>query len=184
VTTATTGNRLVIDNVMSQAKGCFDYDVAERWIGDLLGSNPDLHRAGDELILTGGGRELRAVEHYDVPPRPTSLVGYRWAITWLVDPRRGNVRHAGARLRLVVEPNGLLWIVTTDCILIAGKATITADWLSVTRLDRMNSACDDADPLAAPFFDLLGKPLAYRVEAGELALTAPDGSGVRLAVID
>ncbi|CCG05058.1 META domain-containing protein [Blastococcus saxobsidens] len=130
---------------------------------------------GEDLVLTGGGVELRFTPVAPVPV--TELVGTRWALETLLDGETAS-SPVGETATLELFGDGTL-TGSTGCRDLTGRFTIEGD---VVRLTELSAGTDDcpADVAAQDghVVTVLGDGFQVSVDGDQLTLGDPDGRGL------
>jgi heat shock protein HslJ len=167
--------RLVTDALAMTEMGCDQARHAQDdWLGAFIGSRPQLRLAGNDLTLESGDTVLTALDR-EVAEPDLPLVGRRWTVTAVVQGDTVASVPAGAVATLEITPDGVLRL-QTGCNEGGGRVTVEPATLEFGEIVTTLRACDDpAGGLEAAVLSVLrAEKVAYRIEAGTLALTAGD----------
>lgn len=174
------GGRLVVTDLAVTEKGCApELHAQDEWLHKLLRAGPTWRLSGSELVLTGGGTEIKMDDRVVVDPdRP--LAGTRWEVDSIID--KGSVASVPAAKKafLVFADDGAV-TGSTGCNNLSTRATVAGKKITFGPVITTKMACDEAaNGLERAVLRVLEQdPVTYQIEAGHLVLTAPDSTGLR-----
>lgn len=177
------GDRLVVAEMSTTDMGCDPPRMAQdSWLGDFLGARPAWRLAGDELVLRGGGTEIRLSDRRVVDPdRP--LTGTRWQLDTLVTGQAASSLPAGTEAELRFDGNGFR--ASTGCSTLTGAATVQGGKILVTSVHRAAPSCTgERAAVETAILGVLRGEVGYRIEGPYLTLTGAGGKGLRLRAED
>jgi heat shock protein HslJ len=148
----------------------------DTWLADLLTGRPTIDVDGETLVLTGAGVQIRMTDRRVVDPdRP--LAGPRWRVESIItgdavaSAPQGEAYLAFAADGQVSGYTGCNQLHGTYQ---AADATVTFGQMSLTKKACFGAAAALETAVTA-LFD--GRPVSYRIEADQMTLTLPDGTG-------
>ena len=172
--------QLVMDEMSTTEMAC-DPALMEQdtWLGNFLGSRPAWSLVGDELVLRGGGVEIRFADREVVDP-DRALVGPRWVVDTIITGEAASSVPAGAEAFLLFDAAGGM-TGSTGCAALTGPVEVRATSIVFPApLPSPLPVCTDGKALdEAVRATLLGE-VGYSIEADGLTLTGPDGHGLVL----
>jgi len=174
------GDHLVVDRLASTMMAC-DAPLEEQdaWLTRFLSAGPTWRRHGDELILSTGETEIRLVDRRIADPdRP--LRGTRWVVDSIVDNESATSVPTGTEAHLTLDDNDRVEGFT-GCNGFGGKAAERGGRITFSEILSTKMACvGDAGRLESAVLAVLDGEVSAHVEGDRLALTRPDGRGLRL----
>ncbi|MFF5230716.1 META domain-containing protein [Dactylosporangium sp. NPDC000521] len=173
------GGRLVVSEVVSTAMGC-DPQRAEQdtWIATFLQAGPEFRLEGTGLVLEGGGTTISFVDGAAAEPDP-QLAETEWTVDTLIDGQTAGSMPAGVRAYLTFTIDGKV-TGFGGCNNLTGTYTVDAETITFTAMGSTRKACSDAGMVENKVLHVLQGTVQFRMEAGQLTLTAADGTGLRL----
>jgi heat shock protein HslJ len=176
---STAGGTLVVSDMGGTEMGCeADRHAQDQWLVDLLTSSPSWSLDGDLLVLTSGTTTMRLLDRRVADPdRP--LEGTRWLVDTIIqgDTAMSIAAEEVAELHFSDgEVTGF-----TGCNELSGTYRIDGDRLHLVSFVQTDQHCGpEAMVLEDAVLAIESSGVEYRVVAGRLTLTAPDGRGLGL----
>jgi len=147
----------------------------DEWVGEFLGSDPELGLNGADLTLSAGGVVMTLVDREVADPdRP--LTGTTWTVTSLITGDAVSTVPDGAVATLEFADDGTV-LVHTGCNSGSGRFEVSGSTLRFVDVAVTEMACDGpGGELEAIVLPMLGAgEIEFAIEAGALTLMAGDG---------
>ncbi len=157
----------------------------DTWLADLLGSRPTISLNGDTLVLTGESSQVTLLDRQVADP-DRELVGPRWRVETIIKGDVASSAPGEAESHFTFDAGGRV-TGNTGCNQFSGAYQATADTLTFSQVGMTKKACPGAvnalELAVTVVFD--GRRVPYRIEANQLTLTYPDGTGgLQLRVVE
>jgi heat shock protein HslJ len=173
--------RLAVDDLGATAMGCDPPRQAQdSWLTTFLGARPTVLLSGPDLVLEGSGVRIDFVRR-EVADPDKPLTGPEWTVDTLISGQAASSVPAGVRPFLTFAPDGTV-SGSGGCNQLAGRYTVQPGAITFIDLVSTKKACvDDRGTVETRVVGVVKGTVQYKIEAGHLTLTAPDGNGLRLA---
>jgi heat shock protein HslJ len=173
------GSELVIGSLSMTEMGCLPPERAEQdtWLADLLGSRPTITVSGDVLVLRAGSTEITLLDR-EVADADRALVGPRWQVESIITGDAVSSMPAAVEAHVTFTADGRV-SGSTGCNQFSGAYQATANNITFGQIGMTKKACTGGvktvEMAVTVLFD--GRPVPYRIEADQLTMTYPDGTG-------
>jgi heat shock protein HslJ len=173
------GTALAVGQLAMTEMACMPAARAEQdtWLADLLGSRPTISLNGDTLVLTGESSQVTLLDRQVADPDRV-LVGPRWRVETIIKGDVASSTPGEAESHFTFGAGGRV-TGSTGCNQFSGAYQATADTLIFSQVGMTKEACPGAvnalELAVTVLFD--GRPVPYRIEANQLTLTYPNGTG-------
>ena len=173
---------LLVGDLATTEMGCDEPRHAQdEWLARFLGGRPALTLNGPDMVLAGGGTEIRLSDREVADPdRP--LRGTRWVVDGLISGDAVSSVPQGAEAFIVFsesEQNGFGG--NTGCNGMGGKAVVAESTIDFAEVITTKMFCEgERGDLERAVIEVLDGEVAYKVEADRLTLNHPSGKGLML----
>ncbi|HEY7600234.1 MAG TPA: META domain-containing protein [Candidatus Limnocylindrales bacterium] len=167
------GGRLVVGQLAMTEMGCdparHDQDT---WLSTFLGSQPQVHLAGADLVLETGETVVRLVDR-EVAEPDLPLTGVRWSLTTIIEGDAAMSVPVGVQATLELTADGN-FSLHAGCNQGGGRYTLDGSTITFSDLVLTRMACDEprAGVESAVLAVIGAGPLTVTVEANSLTLDA------------
>lgn len=174
--------QLVVGDLATTEMGCDEPRHAQdEWLADFLTGRPAMTLTGPDMVLSGGGTEIRLSDREVADPdRP--LRGTKWVVDGIVSGDAVSSVPQGAEAFVVfseTEEDGFGG--NTGCNGMGGKAVVAETTIEFSEVITTKMFCeDDRGDLERAVIEVLDGEVTYKVEADRLTLNHPSGKGLML----
>jgi heat shock protein HslJ len=174
--------QLVVGDLATTEMGCDEARHAQdEWLADFLTGRPAMTLTGPDMVLSGGGTEVRLSDREVADPdRP--LRGTKWVVDGVVSGDAASSVPQGAEAFIVFsETEEDAFGGNTGCNGMGGKAVVADTTIEFSEVITTKMFCDDdRGDLERAVIEVLDGEVTFKVEADRLTLNHPDGKGLML----
>jgi heat shock protein HslJ len=176
---AADGGKLVVGQMGGTDMGCdkprHDQDA---WVSEFLMSDPAYRVDGDTLVLTSAKAEITLKDRKVVTP-DKPLMSTRWQVESLIEGDSVSSVPVGEKAYVVIADDGTV-NGSTGCNQFGASAVEANGKITFSAVRTTKMACPGGgDTLERAVLKVLGGgPLAWRIDADRLTLTAATGAGL------
>jgi len=174
--------QLVVGDLATTEMGCDEARHAQdEWLADFLTGRPAMTLTGPDMVLSGGGTEIRLSDREVADPdRP--LRGTKWVVDGVISGDAVSSVPQGTEAFIVfseTEEDGFGG--NTGCNGMGGKAVVTEASIEFSEVITTKMFCeDDRGDLERAVIEVLDGEVTYQIEADRLTLNHPNGKGLML----
>jgi heat shock protein HslJ len=173
------GRALVVGQLAMTEMACLPAERADqdRWLAELLGSRPTIDVSGDTLVLSGRSSQVTLLDR-EVADPDRALVGPRWQVESIIKGDTASSTPGGTQAHVTFTADGRA-SGSTGCNQFNGTYQATADTITFGQVAMTKKACPGGVNLLEMAVTVLfdSRPVPYRIDADQLTVTYPDGSG-------
>jgi len=171
--------KLVVNDLAMTDMACMpaarmDQDT---WLAAMLTGRPTIDLAGDSLVLAGGPVEVKLTDRRTVDP-DRALAGPRWRVESIITGDAVSSTPQEAEAHLTFTADGSV-SGSTGCNEFHGSYQAAGGMITFKQVGMTKKACPGAvdvlERAVTALFD--GRPATYRIEADQLTVTYPTGTG-------
>ncbi len=173
------GRRLAVERFASTDMACDPVrQEQDAWLASFLAAGPTWRLDGDDLVLGGGGTEIRLTDRSVAEPdRP--LRGTRWVVDAVIGNQAATSVPAGAEAHLTFGDDRVEGF--TGCNQFGGTAIARDGHITFSDIAATRMACsDEIMRLESAVLAVLDGTVGARIVGDRLTLTHPDDLGLRL----
>lgn len=155
---------------------------ADRWLTDLLATEPAWELADDSTLVLTSGDLVVSMTDLEVLEPPVELTGRQWEVNGLTDGDVASSMPADFTAHLRFDDGTVTG--HTGCNELSGAATVDGDTLAFADIAVGDAACPPgADYVQETMLAVLDGPVTFSISGTRLSLEAPSGYGLQAVAV-